>query len=150
MITLHATCITLFDHGVLLRGPSGSGKSDLALRLIDQGAMLVGDDYCHYHAQDGGLYAAPIETIAGLLEVRGIGIVRLPYHPKARVRLVVDLVPPTSQDPAQRIERLPPWQETEIAGVSLPFIRLYPFEDSAAAKVRLAVRLATGIIESAS
>ncbi|SIT15145.1 HPr kinase/phosphorylase [Insolitispirillum peregrinum] len=137
---IHASCVALGDDGVLLRGPSGSGKSDLALRLIDQGAMLVGDDYCQYQARDGVLHASPQPTIPGLLEVRGLGIIRLPWRPEIPVRLIVDLTP----DPQP--ERMPAPEQDQICGLSLPVVRLNPFQASAVAKVRLAVLLATGII----
>lgn len=150
MITIHATCIAIMGSGVLLRGPSGSGKSDLALRLIDQGASLIGDDYCEYHVHDGELFASPKETIAGLIEVRELGIVRLPYLSSVPIRLVVDLRPSPTASQSETIERLPCLETVEIAGVRLPLIHLYPFQCSATAKVRLAVRLATGIIEFAS
>lgn len=140
---IHATCVAVAGIGVLLWGPSGSGKSDLALRLIDDGAELVGDDYCSFEQRDKALYAAPQQNIAGLLEVRGLGIIRLPYRPEALVRVVIELLP-ADQDP----ERLPSPQTTTICGVSLPVIPLNPFQMSSMAKVRLAVRLATGIIEA--
>lgn len=141
---LHATCVAVTGHGVLLRAPSGGGKSDLTLRLIDGGALLVGDDYCAFTVRDGALVASPQPTLAGLLEVRGVGIARLPHAAEAVVRLIVDLVP------GGPIERLPESCEAVLFGVPLPIIRLDPFETSAAAKVRLAVSLATGDIDSAT
>ncbi|KJS37026.1 MAG: hypothetical protein VR70_13220 [Rhodospirillaceae bacterium BRH_c57] len=141
---LHATCVAVSGHGVLLRAPSGGGKSDLALRLIDGGALLVGDDYCAFTVRDGTLVAAPQAALAGLLEVRGVGIVRLPHAAEAAVRLIVDLVP------GGPVERLPESSGAMLFGVPLPAVRLDPFEASAPAKVRLAVRLATGDIGSAA
>jgi serine kinase of HPr protein (carbohydrate metabolism regulator) len=141
---LHATCVAVAGHGVLLRAPSGGGKSDLALRLIDAGAVLVGDDYCAFAVRDGALVASPQEALAGLLEVRGLGILRLPHAAEALVRLIVDLVP------GGPIDRLPEACFTALLGVRLPVVSLDPFETSAAAKVRLAVRLATGDISSAA
>jgi len=141
---MHATCVAVAGHGVLLRAPSGGGKSDLALRLIDAGAVLVGDDYCAFAVRDGMLVAAPSEALAGLLEVRGVGILRLPHATETVVRLVVDLVP------GGPLDRLPDAALTELLGVPLPTVSLDPFEASAAAKVRLAVRLATGDISSAA
>ncbi|MDX1581855.1 MAG: HPr kinase/phosphatase C-terminal domain-containing protein, partial [Alphaproteobacteria bacterium] len=122
---------------VLLRGPSGSGKSDLALRLIDEGAELLGDDYVRLEMHEGTLVARPAEAIAGLLEVRGLGLVRLPYVDRAPLALVVDLVPP------EHIERLPEPATTTLAGFNgfvLPHLKLSPFEASASAKLRLALR----------
>ncbi|MGC2854931.1 HPr kinase/phosphorylase [Novispirillum sp. DQ9] len=143
MITSHATCVAIAGYGVLLRAPSGGGKSDLALRLIDSGAVLVGDDYCTLTADDGRLIASAGPGLAGLLEVRGLGIVRLPHLPRAEVRLAVDL------RPGGPIERMPEPARTDVAGVSLPLVALDPFEASAPAKVRLAMRLATGDISGA-
>lgn len=143
MLLIHATCIDVAGRGVLLRGPSGSGKSDLALRLIDGGAGLVADDQVELQVQDGRLVAAPPAVLAGLLEVRGLGIVRLPFA-ASPVRLVVDLVA------VPEMERLPEADRCAYLGLSLPLVRLAPFEPSATAKVRLAVRLATGDIISAN
>jgi HPr kinase/phosphorylase len=141
---LHATCIEIDGHGVLLRGRSGSGKSDLALRLIDSGAVLVSDDQVRVEAGDGRLCASAPPAIAGLLEVRGLGLVRLPYRQAVALALVVDLVPPDG------VERLPEDASVELEGGRLPLVWLAPFEASAPAKVRLAVRRATGDIISAN
>ncbi|MDP6707524.1 MAG: HPr kinase/phosphatase C-terminal domain-containing protein [Alphaproteobacteria bacterium] len=137
MILAHATCVDLDGGAVLLRGASGSGKSDLALRLIDAGAVLVADDQVRLECRDGRLFASPPAALAGLLEVRGLGIVRLPHRADAWVRLVVDLVAPGD------VERLPEDEEVEIAGVALPRVALAPFEASAMAKLRLAAAEAT-------
>ncbi|GER06153.1 HPr kinase [Iodidimonas muriae] len=132
MTLVHASCVALERGAVLLRGPSGSGKSDLALRLIDGGALLVADDYVALAPRDGLLMAHPPEQLRGLLEVRGIGLVRLDYLPSARIRLIVDLLPPDA------IERLPKPQTETVEGVVLPRIALTAFEPSASAKVRMA------------
>jgi serine kinase of HPr protein (carbohydrate metabolism regulator) len=134
---LHATCLAVAGIGVLLRGPSGSGKSDLALRLIDGGAELVGDDQVLVAARDGRLTAAPHPNLAGLLEVRGLGILSIPYRPSVVVQLIVALG-------GHAPERLPEPQHEEIQGISLPSVALNAFEASAPAKVRLAAgRLAS-------
>jgi serine kinase of HPr protein (carbohydrate metabolism regulator) len=130
---IHATCVELAGAGVLLRGPSGSGKSDLALRLIDGGARLVADDRTIVLRQGGALFATAPEEIAGRLEVRGIGIVTLASASLSRVLLLCELVG------AAEIERLPHPGSTELLGVALPCLRLDPFPASAAAKLRLAV-----------
>jgi serine kinase of HPr protein (carbohydrate metabolism regulator) len=132
MILAHATCVDLEDGAVLLRGASGSGKSDLALRLVDAGAVLVADDQVRLECRDGRLFASPPAALAGLLEVRGLGIVRLPHRADAPVGLVVDLVGPDD------VERLPEDGQVELASVTLARIRLTPFEASAVAKLRLA------------
>ncbi len=138
MNLIHATCVVIKGSGVLLRGPPGSGKSDLALRLIDGGGTLLADDQVALAATDGQLMARPPATIAGHLEVRGIGIERMASAGHATVVLVIDLVP------REQIERLPPPAHCELLGISLPCYKLAPFDASAAAKVRLAVRAATG------
>ena len=141
METIHGTVVDIDGAGVLLRGPPGSGKSDLALRLIDRGAALVADDRVILSVDDGGLAASAPGPGAGKLEIRGLGIVRVPHLARAAVHLVVDLVEP------DRIERLPKAAETVLLGVALPVLNLAPFEASAPAKVRLALRLAPQEIE---
>ncbi len=136
---LHATCVALEGRGVLLRGPSGSGKSDLALRLIDEGALLVADDQTEVQLEpatrvrSGRLTAQAPRTIAGRLEVRGLGIVAQPALASAPVALVVDLVR------AAEVERLPEDRVEELLGEEVPAIALDPFAASAVAKVRLAL-----------
>lgn len=137
MSLVHGTCVALAGRGILLRGPSGAGKSDLALRLIDGGAMLVADDQTRLERDGDTLLASPPATIAGLLEVRGLGLVRLPHLASSPLHLVVDLVP------AAEVERLPEPDTLELLGLALRRLRLAPFEASAAAKVRLAVRAST-------
>jgi serine kinase of HPr protein (carbohydrate metabolism regulator) len=138
MQRVHATCIAIEGVGVLLRGPSGGGKSDLALRLMEGGARLVADDYVDLEVRGGRLVATAPETIAGLIEARGIGLLRVGNLPEAPVALVVDLVP------AGAVERLPEPAHCTDFGLSLPLVRLDPFQASATGKVRLALGLATG------
>ena len=133
MQRMHATCVEIGTHAVLLRGPSGCGKSDLALRMIDHNGRLVADDYVELSARNGRLYASPPAELAGRLEVRGVGVVRLSYVSRARVGLVVDLVP-------QLAERLPVPRAIELEGVAVPHYELAAFEDSAPAKLRLLMR----------
>lgn len=138
---VHATCVALILRGrawrsVLLRGPSSAGKSDLALRLIEGGARLVADDQTALTRRGRRVMAAAPVTIAGLLEVRGVGIVklgRLQLLAQAPVALLVDLVPP------QRIARLPEPARESVLGIDLPVLGLTPFEASATAKLRLAL-----------
>jgi serine kinase of HPr protein (carbohydrate metabolism regulator) len=137
-ILIHGTCIAVHGSGVLLRGPSGSGKSDLALRLIDAGAQLVADDQVELSRHDDGLVARPPSGLAGLLEVRGLGIVRLHFEPYAPVRLVADLVQ------SDQIERMPEPANARLLDCDIPLLRIDPFAASAAAKLRLAVRVAGG------
>lgn len=140
---LHATCVALDGHGALLVGPSGAGKSDLALRLISTPVLVAGtlrtftllaDDQVLIVARDQELIVEAPRTIAGRLEVRGLGIVEVPHAGRAVARLVVDLTP------GQIIERLPDPAETRaIAGRELPLMRLDPF--AASAPVKIAFRL---------
>jgi len=131
MAQIHATCVALGSVGVLIRGPSGAGKSDLALRLIDGGAELVSDDYCELAAKDGKLLATPPAAIAGKIEMRGFGILELPYRPLAVIGLVIDL------RPESEIARMPDTPACTIEGISVPNLMLNAFAASAAAKVRL-------------
>ena len=134
---IHGTCVELTGTGVLLRGPAGSRKSDLALRLIDGRARLVADDRVVLEAEAGNLFASAPPALAGMLEVRGLGLARLPSVARAHVRVVIDLVA------ASEIERLPEPAECELLGVNLPCVRLDPFAASACAKVRLAAEMVT-------
>ncbi|MSP81791.1 MAG: serine/threonine protein kinase [Alphaproteobacteria bacterium] len=130
---VHGTLVVLGRAGVLLRGPSGSGKSDLALRLIGGGARLVADDQVRLVVENGKLMGAPPATLAGRLEVRGLGLVALPHRPRARVRLVVDLVDQAA------VPRLPRPSTCRLLGVRIPRLWLAAFEASAPLKVRLAL-----------
>ncbi|MCB2102876.1 MAG: HPr kinase/phosphatase C-terminal domain-containing protein [Rhodobacterales bacterium] len=137
---IHATAVDVDGVGVVLRGPSGSGKSDLALRLIDGGARLVADDRTDLTVTEGRLWAAPPPALAGGLEVRGVGLLRLDYRAVIAVGLVVDLVAPAA------VERLPDAATCAYGGCDLPLLRLAPFEASAPAKIRLmAARLGGAI-----
>jgi HPr kinase/phosphorylase len=131
---MHATAVAIDGKAVLLRGPSGSGKSDLALRLIDAGARLIADDQSELRRCGDGLLVRAPASIAGLFEVRGLGILRLDALAEAPVGLVADLMT------ADRIDRLPPRRGATILGIAVPLIEIAPFEASAAAKLRLALR----------
>jgi len=134
---VHASCVAIDGAGVLLRGPSGSGKSDLALRLIDGGARLVADDQVALSRAGGTVIARAPPALRGLIEVRGLDIVALDALAQAPLALVVEL------SPGDFVERLPERRECELLGTALRCIALSPFEASAPAKVRLAVRIAT-------
>ena len=137
-ILVHATAVAVGEHAVLLRGPSGSGKSDLALRLIDAGARLVADDQTRLWREGDAVFLRAPQPIAGLIEVRGVGIVRMTPLPRARLALIADLVAP------QHVERLPEPSSETIFGLAIPLVAIAPFEASAPAKLRLALALATG------
>lgn len=87
----HATCVAIDGCGVLITGPSGAGKSALALQLIGMGAQLVSDDRTEIFGAGPDLMARAPESIAGLIEARGVGIIELPYLAQARLTLVVDM-----------------------------------------------------------
>jgi HPr kinase/phosphorylase len=131
--TLHASCVELGGTGVVLLGASGSGKSDLALRLIDAGASLVADDRLTLERRGDLLVGRPAPALAGLLEVRGFGIVRLPWCAESRLGLVVELRPEAP------LPRLPEPEAYELLGLPLSHLRLDPRAPSAAAKIRLAL-----------
>jgi serine kinase of HPr protein (carbohydrate metabolism regulator) len=134
MSIIHASCIDIAGIGVLLQGPPRSGKSDLALRLIDGDARLVADDQVELTVREGVLWAASPKALAGRMEIRGIGIVAVPWEPRTPVRLVVDLVAPSE------VERMPESSESEIEGVRLHRLALAPFEASAPSKIRFIAR----------
>lgn len=133
MLTIHASCVSIAGAALLLRGPSGAGKSDLALRLIDAGAGLVADDQTCLQRIDGRLIASAPERLRGLLEIRGIGPVRMPSAPPAPVALIVDLVP------LRDLPRLPEPRHENILDVTLPCLSLHAFEASAAIKAKWAL-----------
>jgi HPr kinase/phosphorylase len=133
MIRIHGTAVAVNGAGVLLRGASGAGKSDLALRLIDAGARLVADDQIELRLIGGAVRMSAPPTIAGRIEIRGVGIVAAPSLRSAPVTLVVDL------KPSEAIERLPEPTFCEILARRFPLIALAPFEASAPAKLRLAL-----------
>ncbi len=137
---VHATCVEVDGLGILLRGPAGSGKSDLALRMIDGGARLVADDYTELSFENAKLIARAPESICDLMEVRGVGVLKIGSALQVELGVVIDLVPST------QVERLPEDETTELLGVSVPHFRLAPFEASTPAKVRLVVRRVKGDI----
>jgi serine kinase of HPr protein (carbohydrate metabolism regulator) len=131
--TVHAGCVALGGRGVLIVGGSGSGKSDLALRLVDRGAGLVSDDYTLLRAKAGRLFASAPATIAGRIEVRGIGLVEKAAVAEAPLCLVVDLDSPP--------ERLPEPRSASFLGIELPAVTLAALEASAPIKLELALDL---------
>jgi HPr kinase/phosphorylase len=146
-VNLHATCLRIGAAGapfgaspfggVLLLGRSGTGKSDLALRLIAAGAELVADDRVELFVSQRNLYARPPARIAGLLEARGVGVIELPFADSVRVVLAVELV--------KKVERLPKPLRFRPPGLRLPvraqppLVRIAPLEASAPAKIAAVV-----------
>jgi serine kinase of HPr protein (carbohydrate metabolism regulator) len=129
MTRIHATAVSIGGKAVLLTGASGAGKSDLALRLIDRGAVLVADDQVELTVRDACLLASPPTTIAGRIEVRGVGIMTMPFAEYMPVALIIDL------DSAP--ERLPEARLRVLCGVTVPLAALDPREISAPLKVEL-------------
>ncbi len=139
---VHGTCVALGKRAALLRGPSGAGKSDLALRFLalsgegEDRPLLVADDQVFVALNGSGeLVASVPATIAGKIEVRGLGIIEVPAVAQARLTLVCDLVK------GEEVPRMPshPWERTVIAGVPVALIKLDPFEASAPLKLKMAL-----------
>ena len=133
--TVHATTVALAGKAVLLRGAPGSGKSDLALRLVEEGAALVADDQTKLSRRGAELWATAPAPLKDMIEVRGVGIVRINALDEAPVALLIDLVGEAE------MERLPEPQRESLLGVLLPRLKLNAAAASAPAKVRLALRL---------
>ena len=130
--TLHATTVAIDGRAVLISGPSGSGKSDLALRLLDRGFALVSDDQTFLRVRDGRLIASAPPTIRGKLEVRGIGIVDVESIADVPVALVVEL---TSD-----MQRLPDdSRERTVLDVKVPLVSVDAMTASAPSKVAMAL-----------
>ena len=119
---------------MLIEGPSGSGKSDLALRLIDRGAVLVSDDYTIVRRVYGRLVATAAPNIAGLIEVRGIGPVAMPFEPDVPVALIVTIVDQVARLPKDGLNR-------SVAGVAVPVGTIASLEASAPVKIEMLLKL---------
>jgi len=134
-VTVHATCVALKGRGVLIMGESGAGKSDLALRLIHQGAHLVADDRVALGLARGRLIARAPAAIAGLLEVRGLGIVKLPAR-QAALALAVQLGREGPRLPGEEC-----WAPEGLKGApALPLLYLDGRHASDPAKISLALK----------
>ncbi len=140
-VNLHATCIVLHGRAALIRGGSGTGKSDLALRCIGLvpappwpgPAMLLADDRVDVTREAGRLVARPPASLTGLIEVRGVGILPVPYVGRGDVALIADLDAPAGP-------RLPdPWPSEHLLGISVPILALRAFEASAPLKLLCAL-----------
>ncbi len=127
---IHSTSVVIDDNGVLILGDSGSGKSDLALRLIDSGATLISDDIsiCRKNSNNIYLYCPP--EIKGLLEVREIGIITVPFVERIKLRLVVNLK-------SNNNERFPKDSSFRILGIKIPIINIEGKNSSAVAKIKV-------------
>ena len=130
--TVHASTVAIDGRAVLITGPSGAGKSDLTLRLLERGFTLVSDDQTIVKREGDRLVALPPPQLAGKLEIRGIGIVEMPYESGIPVALLVEL---TSE-----IQRLPDdSRERPILGLGVPLVSVDAMTASAASKVALAL-----------
>jgi len=129
---LHATAIALDGRAVLISGPSGSGKSDLALRMLDRGFVLVSDDRTIVRKEGTRLIASAPETIKGKLEVRGVGIVEMEHQNNLPVALVVELTRDIRRMPDENRERM-------ILGIAIPLVNIDAMTASAPSKVAVAL-----------
>ena len=145
---VHGTCVAFGRRAALLRGSPGAGKSDLALRFLALPAegearpLLVADDQVFIETgAKGALLASPPPTLAGKIEVRGLGILEVSFLAEAELVLVCDLVG------EQDVPRMPPeaWERAAIAGVAVPSLKLAPFEASAPLKLKIALFLAAPV-----
>ncbi len=138
-LIVHATALTLRVgpdwRGALILGPSGIGKSDLALRAVQAGCVLIADDYTWLWESGGHLYGSAPETIAGRMEVRGIGITNEPARKMTRIHLAAL----AQTDP---VERMPENEITPLLGIGIATIRVNPREASSVTK--LVARLRAG------
>lgn len=135
---VHATTVAIGGRGVLIAGPAGSGKSDLALRLIDRGARLVADDRTLVRADEDAAYAFAPPAIAGKLEVRGLGILSVERVEGVPVSLCVAL--------ADRVERLPAPRTRTLGGHELPELLLDPRPASAPIKVEMMLAQPSAVV----
>lgn len=131
--TIHATSIAIDGKGVLILGKSGSGKSDLALRLIDRGATLISDDYTIASARDGTVILDAPENIAGIMEVRHLGLIEMPHVGAVPARLAITLDDSPPRMPENDLQIC-------LAGINIPLLSLAGLEPSVPIKVERALR----------
>ena len=118
---LHSSCVVVQTNGILILGPSGSGKSSLALRLIGLGGKLISDDRTILTQHKNQIIATCPETIQGKIEARGVGIIKLIPRDFARIDLVVDMG-------SETIERLPKSERYNLFGIEIPLIKSAPLD----------------------
>jgi HPr kinase/phosphorylase len=133
MNLIHASMVAWNDIGILLRGPSGSGKSQLSLQLMNDGAKLVADDQVLLQIENSKFFGSAPASLAGKIEIRGLGIMDVAHLPKAEIKLVVDLMP------FAQISRMPEPDElhVEILNHQFPRLCLDPQSPAALAKLKL-------------
>jgi len=132
-VLIHASAVCFREKGIVLLGPSGSGKSDLALRMIDAGAVLIADDQVKLQRAGDRLLAKAPDKLAGLIELRGQGIMRSP-HQAGYLDLAVDLQPYDKHD-----ERLPELERASWLGVDMPKINLDARASSAVVRIKMSL-----------
>lgn len=132
---LHATCVTLKGKGVLICGKPGSGKSSLALQLMDRGALLVSDDQTFLTQKGETLIAQPPSSLKGLLEVRGVGICPFPHQDQSPIALWVDICE------EKDVERLPNQDFIEYYTIQVPYLKIKKNDPLGAIKVEIKVGL---------
>lgn len=139
MTLIHGTGVLFDGKGVLIKGPSGSGKSDLALRLMTLGAQLIGDDYLEVTKNNNGrIVMAGPPNIAGLIEVRNVGILKGPYLATAEINLVLCLIAPEDKN---CLERMPERKLIRLEGEAIPCLDFYAMAVSAPEKLRAALKI---------
>lgn len=129
-LEIHATAVSYNDKAVIFIGEPGSGKSDMALRLLDRGGVLIGDDRVIFKYSGNEVCVFPHSEIAGKIEVRGVGICTVPFVQSIPVGIVVQLV-------SERPERNPEKKTYTMLDKSFPLLDLYPFEPAAVIKLCL-------------
>jgi serine kinase of HPr protein (carbohydrate metabolism regulator) len=127
---INATCVVIEKKGLLIAGPAGAGKSDLALRLMDQGARLVADDQTELKIEKDELIASAPASIKGLFEVRHVGLVRMPYVNAASIALYIELTLLH-----EKLERLPEYEDMFLLDHPVRRLRLPAFAASTPAKI---------------
>ena len=134
-LCLHATCVAVAGRAVLLVGASGSGKSDVALRMIEIGGVLVSDDQTEIGLENGVLTARPPKAIEGIIEARHVGLLRVHFMPSAAVALYVELVPEGTP-----LERMPGSATHSLLDMPVRCLKLVGTQASTPAKIALALR----------
>ena len=134
MDLFYGTAVLYCGFGILIRGPSGSGKSDLALRLIDDGADLIADDQVIIKSVGEILQLSSPDKISGLIEIRGVGVVRIKYVSGVPLGLILDI------NPRKKLKRMPITKKELIGNISIPVITIDAFESSAVAKIKVFIQ----------
>ena len=127
---LHATSVAIEDYGVAISGDSCTGKSDLSLRLIDSGATLISDDITVFSKSENYIHLFGVENTKGLLEVREIGIITVPYIEGIKLKLVIKLTD-------KEIERIPKKNQINLLGLRFPKLEINGKNSSSVAKVKV-------------